>query len=431
MGSGRSLHSSNGVCVVSTRSSAKNGSIIENLADRFPEATEQKDACLRPGFFEIRLLSISMSQRLSKFLRLHHLEASALLILALFAVLTVIYFARALLIPITLALLFSLLLKPVVKLLQKQFRIQPPLGSALTMSSALLLIGLFGWLSIPPATSWIQTIPARMPEIKYRLRLLLDPIKKFTEASERMQELTESEELVVEVEKGGFTSLLMNQTPTMLASIMVTIVLIYFMLASGDRFLRKTVRLFASFNEKRRAVSISRDVERRVSLYLQAITLVNIGLGIAVGIAAYFVGLENPILWGVVACFLNYIPYLGAFIGVVATFLVGLLTFASTPYALVMPSIYLLFNVIEGNFITPTIVGRTLTLNPVIVFLSLMFWGWMWGIIGVLLAVPILAAFKIICDHIPSLESVGAFVGNEDEEDASEPTVETPETARE
>jgi predicted PurR-regulated permease PerM len=162
--------------------------------------------------------------------------------------------------------------------------------------------------------------------------------------------------------------------------------------------------------DKKRAVSIATEIEGQVSRYLFTQTAINIGLGLAVGTTVGFLGLRNPIMWGVMVALLNFVPYLGALTGIVCITLGAVLSFDSFSYALVFPAVYLGFATLEGNFITPWIMGRSLTLNPVMILLSLTFWGWMWGIVGVILAVPILAAFKIFCAHVEPLEPVAEFL---------------------
>ena len=162
--------------------------------------------------------------------------------------------------------------------------------------------------------------------------------------------------------------------------------------------------------DKKRAVSIVREIETQISRYLLTITLINIGLGLAVGTTVHLLGLRNPIMWGVLVAMLNFIPYLGALTGIICMTLGAVLSFDSLGYAMVFPASYLIIAILEGNFITPMVLGRSLTLNPVVILIALAFWGWMWGISGMILAVPILATFKIFCDHIEPMAPIGEFL---------------------
>jgi len=193
----------------------------------------------------------------------------------------------------------------------------------------------------------------------------------------------------------------------------MTLVLLYFLLAAEDLFLLKLVKVLPSLDDKKRAVEICRQIEQDVSTYLWTITLVNVGLGLVVGLSMYFLGMPNPALWGVLAAFLTYIPYLGALTGIISIGLAAALTFTDPIKIILAPSIYFLAAIIEGNFITPIALGRSLALNPVVIFIWLLFWGWAWGILGVVLAVPLLAIVRIICRHFKSLAALGEFLGNE------------------
>jgi predicted PurR-regulated permease PerM len=187
-------------------------------------------------------------------------------------------------------------------------------------------------------------------------------------------------------------------------------ILLYFLLAYDGVFLRKLIKLLPTLSDKKRAVSIASEIEANVSRYLFTVTAINLCLGLAVGTTAGLLGLRNPMMWGVLVAVLNFVPYLGALTGIICITLGAVLSFDSVGYALLFPAVYLAFAALEGNFITPWVMGRSLTLNPVIILLSITFWGWLWGIAGVILAVPILAAFKIFCAHIEPMEPLAEFL---------------------
>jgi predicted PurR-regulated permease PerM len=193
-------------------------------------------------------------------------------------------------------------------------------------------------------------------------------------------------------------------------SSVLVLILLYFLLAYDGVFLAKLIKLLPTLSDKKRAVSIASEIEGHVSIYLFTITVINLCLGLAVGVTVGLLGLRNPIMWGAIVAILNFIPYLGALTGIICLTLGAVLSFDSIGYALIFPAVYLGFATLEGNFITPWVMGRSLTLNPVMILLSLAFWGWMWGIIGVILAVPILAAFKIFCAHIKPMEPIAEFL---------------------
>lgn len=347
------------------------------------------------------------------------IRSISLTILTFLAILYTLYFARSFFLPVLLALLLSLLLVPAVRWLHQRLRVPPAGGGAIVLAALVGTLVVAASFVVEPASSWMQAIPSHIPQLQHRLEFLQAPFEKVQETTEQVQQLTGGgeDEQIVQMRENTMTGLMMRQTPALAANLLLMFVLIYFILASGDLFLRKVVRMVRTFEDKRRAVEIARDIQERISIYLRTITIVNFCVGLAVAVAAWLTGLGNYVLWGVLAFALNFIPYLGALIGIIATLLAGLLTFESPAYAFVMPAIYFAINVLEGNFITPSVIGRILTLNPVIVFLSLMFWGWIWGIAGALLAVPLLATFKIICDHLPPLRPIGEFVGGENAPD--------------
>jgi len=334
--------------------------------------------------------------------------------LFLLAVFYTIYFVRSLLLPLVLALLLSYLLRPIVRGLAK-LKIPPLIGGAL------LLISLFGALGYgasflaAPAAGWIDKAPYSLQQLQERLTPFKKPIAQVAQASGAIEKLTTTEAApaktpTVEVKQHPITDRLFANTSELLVSTLTVIILLYFLLAYHEVFLAKLIKLMPTLSDKKRAVTIAHEIEAQISRYLFTITLINLCLGIAVGTAVGFLGLSNPIMWGVLVAVLNFIPYLGALTGIFCMLLGALLSFDSLGFALIFPATYLALATIEGNFITPFVMGRSLTLNPVLVLLSLMFWGWMWGIVGILLAVPILATFKIFCTHLKPMEPLAEFM---------------------
>jgi predicted PurR-regulated permease PerM len=189
-----------------------------------------------------------------------------------------------------------------------------------------------------------------------------------------------------------------NQTKGILILVVEVFVLLYFFLAAGDILTLKLVQVLPRLQDKKKAVEILRETEHGISQYLVSITLVNLFEGTAIGLGLFLLGMPNPLLWGVLAFFANYIPYVGALIAGTVVTIVALVSFDSASRALMAPAIYFGVNFAD-NFIAPYVMGRRLVLNPLIVFLAVMFWGWIWGIVGVILAVPITMVLKIIGDH--------------------------------
>ena len=187
--------------------------------------------------------------------------------------------------------------------------------------------------------------------------------------------------------------------------------LLLFLLASGTMFYEKMIGVLPTFSDKKRALTIAYDVEREVSHYLLTITMINMGFGLFIAVAMSIIGMPNPVLWGVAgAALLNFVPYIGAVAGIVMVGLVSLISFDAISYAVIPPLIYTLAAVLEGQFITPILLGRRLELNPVAIFIFVALWGWAWGIVGAIIAVPLLVAVKVFCDHFDGLTSFGEFL---------------------
>jgi len=343
--------------------------------------------------------------------RVKSMALTGLFILASFYTL---YFMRAMLLPLVLALLLSYLLVPLVRGLAR-IKIRPLFGSAIVLLALIAAIGYSVSLLSEPAAGWIEKAPYSLQQLRAKLLPLKKPIEKVAKASGELDKLTttdaeQAKPQAVVVKRSALAEAFFTQGPEFVASAVVMFILLYFLLAYDGVFLEKIIRITPRLADKKKAVSIIRDIEAHISRYLLTITAINIGLGVAVGVTVYFLGLRNPIMWGVMVALLNFVPYLGALTGIVCMTLGAVLSFDSLGYAMIFPASYLLLAILEGNFITPMILGRSLTLHPVLILIALAFWGWMWGISGMILAVPILATFKIFCDHIEPMAPVGEFM---------------------
>lgn len=188
-------------------------------------------------------------------------------------------------------------------------------------------------------------------------------------------------------------------------------VLLYFLLAHGDDLLRRILKSLPDFTSRRRFLEVIQNVQEGLGSYLAQVTVINAGLGIAVGIAMWMLGMPSPMLWAVMAFAFNFIPIVGAIAGAVIILVVALVTFEPTYYAFVVTLTFLGLTSAEGQFITPSILGRSMSMNPILVFLSVSIWGWMWGIMGVFLSVPLLIATRMACERYEGLTPLGMILG--------------------
>jgi predicted PurR-regulated permease PerM len=214
-------------------------------------------------------------------------------------------------------------------------------------------------------------------------------------------------------QSSGVGMSVLEGTRAFLGQTLTLVVVLFFLLAEGDTLLRRFVEILPGLQEKKRAVQIATEVERNISAYLVTITAMNLLVGVANGISIWAFGLPDPLLWGTAAFLLNYIPILGPLTGMVIFFFVGLFSFPHPLWALAPVGVYLLIHIVEGETITPLLLAKRFTLNPLLVIATLMFWDWLWGIPGALLAVPLLAVLKILCDHIEALTPLGHLLGTE------------------
>jgi len=204
-----------------------------------------------------------------------------------------------------------------------------------------------------------------------------------------------------------------NLGPAVLGQIIFTLFLLFFMISSGDLLYLKIVQSFDRMRDKRAAYLALREIEDRLGAYLGAITLINACLGVAIGITMWAWGMPSPVLFGVVGFLLNFIPYLGAVFGIIGAALVGLFVFDDLFTPLMVGLSYLTLTAIEGQLITPYFVSRKLQLNTVVVFLTVALWAWLWSVLGMIVAVPLLVVMRVLADHIPGLEKFGNFLAGE------------------
>jgi len=323
-----------------------------------------------------------------------------------------LYFARALILPFTLALLLNFLLRPVVRVLKK-IKIPELAGAALVIIALLGSAG-YGVIRLSgPAAEWINKAPEGLHQIESKVGFFRKPMEGVNNALEELKGIARmgaEKKPEVEIKPPGITDAVLTGTREVIVKSSVMFILLYFLLASGDLFLRKLIKFFPNLHKKKQIVKITREVEHHTSRYLYTVTVINILTGVSIGVGMYLIGMPNPLLWGVMAGFLVFLPYIGPLIGISMVTIVAFLTFDSLGRILLAPAIYIALETIQGQIVTPMVLGLRFTLNPVAIFVWLIFWGWMWGLVGAMLAFPMLTIFKILCDHFQPLAPVGEFL---------------------
>ncbi len=333
--------------------------------------------------------------------------------LFLLAVLAVLYVASEIVLPVVLAIILKLLLQPLVRALD---RIGLPRPISALVALLLLIILLTALISAltGPAADWAGKLPEALPEVQQKLAILQRPIAAFHSALDGILSFT----------TGGITpfpeapasrspnivGFLLSGTAAVVAGVFTTLIVLFYLLVAGELFLRRLVEILPRFAEKRQAVETSLHIERNISMYLITVTLINAVVGLLTLGIMWCCGVANPLLWGTIAFVLNYVPILGAMVGLVIFLMASVLSLGVTWWALLPVGLYFAVHVVEGEIVTPMLMARRFTINPVAVILALVFWYWMWGVPGAILAVPMLAITKIVCDDLRPLRAFGHFL---------------------
>ena len=328
------------------------------------------------------------------------------------ALLAAAYVASEIVLPFVFALILKLLLQPAFRILERLH--VPRILAALLLILALFgtIVGLGAAIS-NPARTWAAKLPEGIPRLQERLSFMREPIdtlQRFLQQVEDFGGTGPSPNASASAQGPSLLSKLFTGTRNFASGLFTTVLFLFFFLMSGDIFLHRLVEVMPRFNSKRQVVDISQQIELDISAYLVTITIMNAAVGIATALTMWLTGVGEPILWGTVAFLLNYVPILGPALGVLIFLFAGLLTHETLWQALLPVGLYLGFHLIEGESVTPMLLARRFTLNPVLVIISLVFWFWMWGISGAILAVPMLAITKIICDRLRPLAAFGHFL---------------------
>ncbi|WP_425618158.1 AI-2E family transporter [Anatilimnocola sp. NA78] len=338
------------------------------------------------------------------------------MILCGLAIVGALYVARDMIIPVMLALLLALLLMPIVRRLQS-WRV-PDLLSAFVLVSIVVALFSMAILTLTrEAQHWLADTPAMLNKASLLIPANSGPLQHFREATAAVQEMTtrdgEAKPLQVEVATPDTMLTALGVSTHFVGAAVIVFVLAFFLLAFNKSLINQAVESRDTFSDKRNVVQLIRNVETGVSRYLFTVTAINIGLGVATAALLWLMKIPNPVLWGVVVATLNFVPHVGAFFCMAVLFLVGAVTHESLSYGLATAGMFAILTSIESYFVTPLVLSRSLQLSPLAIILSILFWGWLWGIAGGLMAAPLLAMIKITCDQFESLHGIAAFLAGE------------------
>ena len=348
-----------------------------------------------------------------------------LVILTLLGLFYTLYFAAGIILPFVLALVLAMVLGPAMRVMNRRLHIPRMIVALLLIIALFSIVGTLGYALSVPASAWIAKAPQSLPALMEKLSFLQRPIQLVEQGVHELQNTMSPGEqelagqpAVTVKQPSDISSRVLGIGSTVLAGGraflgqgFTVMLLLFFFLASSESLLRRIVEILPRFDDKRRAVSIVTEIEDSISQYLLTISIMNALVGLLNGVAVWLLGMPDPLLFGTLAFLLNYVPVLGPVTGMVIFFFVGIFTFPSFWQAFVPAAIYLGIHVLEGETITPMLLARRFTLNPVVVISSLMFWDWLWGIPGALLSTPLLAVMKIVCDHIEVMTPLGHLLG--------------------
>ncbi len=347
--------------------------------------------------------------------RFRRMQARALAGLALLAAIYSLALAKTFFIPIVLALLLSLVLAPAVVALER-WHVPRALGAGILVLALVAGVGAGVNTLVHPLGEWIDRAPHMLNQLErkiYPIKKTVAEVNRTADKVERIAAVDSNESKSAPLGKNGITLrdvLYANARGLVVNLVMVTF-LLYFFLAWGRVMLSRISVAVGDSARGRRLILLSTDLQGQMSKYLVSITLINTGLGLVVAATLYLLGMPNPLLWGAVAGLLNFIPYLGSVATAILLGGAALLAFDGLVQAGSVVVVFAGLTVLEGQIVTPLILGRNLALNPLIIFVSVVFWFWLWGMMGALMAVPILVALKIAGDHVPSFAPVARIAG--------------------
>jgi predicted PurR-regulated permease PerM len=332
-------------------------------------------------------------------------------VLLLFAVLAALYVARGFFLPLVLAIVLKLLLQPLVRLLEG-VRVPRVAGALFAIGLVVAVLAGLGVLLSSPAASWAQDLPDAWAKLQDSFALLREPAHRAQRALGQLGIGFDVKAIGGMLQPAEWITAVFSSTGTVASTLLQVLLILFYLLVFGETFLRRAVEILPRFRDKREVVELSLHIERDLSSYLVTATVINAVVGVATAGVMWITGVAGAALWGTLAFCVNYVPILGPICAVVLFAAVGLVAKGPVWLALLPAGLYLAIHLIEGEIVTPMVMARRFTINPVAVILSLIFWSWMWGVAGMVLAVPMLAIIKIVCDRLRPLRAFGHLLEN-------------------
>ncbi len=333
---------------------------------------------------------------------------AALLVLATLAVGYTLWAAQEVILPVLLAMFFALIGNPIIRLLQK-LRLPRFLAALLVLSAGLAGSGLLAVQLAGPASEWVQEAPQQMRQLSRQVQDLVKPVQQANQAAESFARAAGGEgnrkvQVIRTQLDDPYKALV--RTPKLAASALAVVLLTLFFMIYGENLQRHVIALLPNRQQKRFTAEILRSIEREISRYVLTITVINIALGLVLAGILMLLGIEMPeaLLWGTVAALLNFAPYVGPLIGIVLMLLMGFVEFRDPLTALLPALAYLGLHTLEGQLITPIVLGRSMAISPLMLILALMLFGWLWGMVGLLLAVPLLVCVKLVLSRVDGMQ---------------------------
>jgi predicted PurR-regulated permease PerM len=329
----------------------------------------------------------------------------SVVVLAVLAVGVVLWAAQGLILPVLLAMFFALIGNPIIRILRRAY-VPRFAGAFLVMVLGLSTSVLLVEQLIQPATEWIREAPRGIRQFAPKVRDMVRPVQEANQAAQRVARAVGGEQRQVQVvQESGDPYKILVTTPKLISSVLAVVLLTFFFMVYGENLQRHALALLPTRQQQKLTVDILTSIEREISRYVLTISVINAVVGVVIAGLLVWIGVppQEALLWGTMAALLNFAPYVGPLIGILTLLVMGFLRFENW-MALAPAGIYLVVHTLEGQLITPIILGRSMRLSPLVLILALMVFGWMWGIVGLLLAVPLLVCIKLVLSRLDGMD---------------------------